>query len=60
MHTDLQYPFDPQLLLRKRKSIKRELLSTPNLMDKHIAILGGSTTHAGAVPFGPGHPPCFF
>ncbi len=45
MHTDLQYPFDPQLLLRKRKSIKRELLSTPNLMDKHIAILGGSTTH---------------
>ena len=45
MHPMLQYPFDSQLILRKRKSLKRELLETPNLMEKRIAILGGSTTH---------------
>ena len=45
MHTLLQYPFDSQLLLRKRKSIKKELLTSSGLMEKHIAILGGSTTH---------------
>lgn len=45
MHKMLEYPFDSQLLLRKRKSIRRELLSAGNLMEKHIAILGGSTTH---------------
>ncbi len=45
MHTLLQYPFDSQFLLRKRKSIKKELLASPGLMEKHIAILGGSTTH---------------
>ena len=45
MHELLQYPFDAQRILRKRRSIRRELLAGPNLMDKHIAILGGSTTH---------------
>lgn len=45
MHPLLQYPFDSQLLLRKRKSIRKELMAAPNLIDKRIAILGGSTTH---------------
>lgn len=45
MHPLLQYPFDSQLLLRKRKSIRKELTAAPNLIDKRIAILGGSTTH---------------
>lgn len=41
----LEYPFDSQLLLRKRKSIRKELMAGVNLLEKHIAILGGSTTH---------------
>lgn len=45
MNNILNYPFDSQLLLRKRKSIRKELLAAPSLMEKHIAILGGSTTH---------------
>ena len=45
MHPLLQYPFDSKTLLRKRKSIKKELLAAPDLTEKHIAILGGSTTH---------------
>ena len=45
MHLMLQYPFDPQTLLRKRRSIKKELLSKSILMEKRVAILGGSTTH---------------
>ena len=45
MHPLLQYPFDNQILLRKRKSIKKELFTVPGLMEKRIAILGGSTTH---------------
>ncbi len=45
MDQRLQYPFDPQTLLRKRKALKRELSRTPSLIEKHIAILGGSTTH---------------
>ena len=36
MHPTLQYPFDSQLILRKRKSLKRELLETPNLMEKRV------------------------
>lgn len=39
-----EYPFDAKLLLRKRKAIRRELLQKPNLLEKRIAILGGSTT----------------
>ncbi len=41
----LQYPFDAQLLLRKKKGIRRQLLeSGQNRIHKKIAILGGSTT----------------
>lgn len=45
---ELEYPFDSQYLLKKRKTIKKELLSrtaTSGLLHKNIAILGGSTTH---------------
>jgi FkbH-like protein len=41
----LDYPFDPQAILSKRKKIKRELLRGAGFMDKRVAILGGSTTH---------------
>lgn len=41
----LEYPFDNGLIMRKRKAIRRELLSQEHLMEKHIAVLGGSTTH---------------
>jgi FkbH-like protein len=46
MHDILRFPFDPAQVLKKRKSIKREILgqNTP-FMEKKIAILGGSTTH---------------
>ena len=40
----LTYPFDCDLILRKKKSIKKELLLNDNLIEKNIAILGGSTT----------------
>lgn len=50
---ELIYPFDSAYLLKKRKSIKRELLaeieaakaSGAKILEKRIAILGGSTTH---------------
>ena len=42
----LEYPFDPEYLLKKSKSIKRELLSDGSArLQKRIAVLGGSTTH---------------
>ena len=42
----LEYPFDSAFILKKRKSLKRELLSeTTGRIKKKIAILGGSTTH---------------
>lgn len=42
----LKYPFDGSYLLRKKKSIRRELLSERTArLPKKIAILGGSTTH---------------
>jgi len=43
----LDYPFDPQELLRKKKSLKRALIPAHGggtFLDKKIAILGGSTT----------------
>lgn len=40
----LNYPFDAHHLLRKKKAIRRSLLQQPNLLEKRIAILGGSTT----------------
>ncbi len=42
---ELEYPFDPFVVLRKKKSIKKGLLQQTGLIDKKIAILGGSTTH---------------
>ena len=41
----LSYPFDSGLVLKKKKSIKRELLEKGgSFLDKKVAILGGSTT----------------
>jgi len=37
------YPYDVEWLLRKKRSIRRELLSQPHLQDRRVAILGGST-----------------
>ena len=42
---ELQYPFDAKLLMRKKNALKRELLSKDGLLEKRIAVLGGSTTH---------------
>lgn len=39
----LQYPFDSALLLQKKRAIKKELVAKPGLIDKKIAIVGGST-----------------
>ena len=42
---ELQYPFDAEYILTKKKSIKRQLLADgTQRMKKHVAILGGSTT----------------
>lgn len=41
----LEYPFDSQYLLRKRKSLRRELLQAEYPLEKRVAVLGGSTTH---------------
>ena len=41
---ELEYPFDVTYLMKNKKKIKRELLSKPGLLEKNIAILGGSTT----------------
>lgn len=46
-----QYPFDSDFLLKKRKSLKKELLflcqsnTGGGVLRKRVAILGGSTTH---------------
>lgn len=42
---ELEYPFDANLILSKKKKLKRELLeSGVSFVKKKIAILGGSTT----------------
>ena len=41
---DMRFPITPANILRKRHSLKKELLAQPNLMPTRIAILGGSTT----------------
>ena len=41
----LSYPFDVKLLQRKKLALKRELLAGSGLIEKRIAVLGGSTTH---------------
>ena len=40
------YPYNNDLLMRKQKSIRRQLLArnSINYLDKRIAILNGSTT----------------
>lgn len=43
---DFQYPLDTKKLLRKKESIKKELLSSScEWIHKKVAILGGSTTN---------------
>ena len=43
---ELEYPFDADFILQKKKAIKRSLLeSEENFVEKNIAILGGSTTN---------------
>lgn len=45
MH-ELEYPFDSQYIIKKKRSIKRMLLEeNRNYVEKKIAVLGGSTTH---------------
>lgn len=42
---ELEYPFDSNYILTKKKKIKRELLEQKaSFLDQKIAILGGSTT----------------
>ena len=43
--TELEYPFDSGIILKKRKRLKRELLSMDvKRIKKKVAVLGGSTT----------------
>jgi len=43
---ELEYPFDSRYLIKKKKSLKRELLAADTkYIDKKVAVLGGSTTH---------------
>ena len=43
---ELEYPFDSAYIMKKRKSIKRTLLSDGSTrLKKKIAVLGGSTTN---------------
>jgi FkbH-like protein len=39
-----RYPIDVATILRKRQSLRKELLLQPNLLQTRVAILGGSTT----------------
>ena len=44
---ELEYPFDPDEIIRKRKSLKRALMEeegSSGRLKKNIAVLGGSTT----------------
>lgn len=43
---ELEYPFDPEWILKKKKALKRELLQNTQqtFLEKKIAILGESTT----------------
>ena len=42
---ELQYPFDPSLIIQKRRSLRRQLLADGRpRIEKKIAVLGGSTT----------------
>ncbi len=41
---ELEYPFDVNYIMKNKKKMKKELLLKPGLIEKNIAILGGSTT----------------
>lgn len=42
---ELEYPFDSEYIIKKKKSLKKELLANnKKFIEKNIAILGGSTT----------------
>ena len=41
----LNYPFDNNMILRKRKGIRKELLKSNITKELRVAILGGSTTN---------------
>ena len=46
MLSELEYPFDAELILQKKKSLRRRLLDDKSSrITKKIAILGGSTTN---------------
>jgi predicted enzyme involved in methoxymalonyl-ACP biosynthesis len=40
----LRWPFDCKALARKRPALRRALLERPGLLERRIAVLGGSTT----------------
>lgn len=42
---ELEYPFDVEYIIKNKKKIKKELLNRSGLIEKNIAILGGSTTN---------------
>lgn len=43
---ELEYPFDSDYIIKKKKTIKKQLLSEDKKwLGKNIAILGGSTTN---------------
>lgn len=43
---ELEYPFDPEYIIKKKKSLKKQFLADENTkyIDKKIAVLGGETT----------------
>lgn len=43
---ELEYPFEPEKLIKQKKSLRRKFLEDSNIkyIDKKIAILGGETT----------------
>lgn len=46
MLKELEYPFDAEYIVKKKKSLKKRLLEEKEgMVDKKIAILGGSTTN---------------
>lgn len=46
MLRELEYPFDNELILKKSKKLKKQLLADGSCrIKKSIAVLGGSTTH---------------
>lgn len=46
MLKELEYPFDAEYIVKKKKSLKKSLLeNTTGMIEKKIAILGGSTTN---------------